>query len=306
MNKHLDITPPLYTSIDVFCGGGGASLGIHKAGFTSKLGIDIDTQALKCYKANNPGIPVLQKAVQYVTAQEIFKITGLKRGELGHLHGSPPCKLYSTANTKAASNPPENANANFHELIELIYELRPLTWTAENVNGMLEGAKTPFFNDIIRRLHGLNDYEFKYKVMNCSYYGVPQDRLRVIFIGKRKDVAPNIRISFPKPNKEGTRFLTIGEVAPHIDRFDPKQFDAKPKDNSNLMCTITATDGLVVYAGGKWRGLTIPELKLFMGFPKSFVMPCKARTTSVRILGNAVPPPLMTAVMQHIKTQYLI
>ncbi|MGP8216408.1 MAG: DNA cytosine methyltransferase [Bacteroidia bacterium] len=306
MNKHLEITPPHFTSIDLFCGGGGASSGIHRAGLTSKLGIDIDTQALDCYRANNAGVPVLQKAVQYVTVQEIFKITGLKRGELTHLHGSPPCKLYSTANTKAAANPPEDANANFYEFIRLIYELRPMTFTAENVDGMLKGNKIPLFNEIIRRLHGLNDYEFKYKVMNCSYYCVPQDRTRLIFIGKRRDVAPNVRISFPKPNIEGTRFLTIGVVAPHIERFDPKQFDAKPKDKSNLMCTITATDGLVVFVGGKWRGLTIPEMKLFMGFPKSFVMPSSARTTNVRILGNALPPPLMYAIIQHIKNQYLI
>ncbi len=301
MDKHLDTTLPHFTSIDVFCGGGGASCGIHTAGFTSVLCIDINTKALECLKANYPDVPILQKPVQYITAKEVFKITGLKQGQLDHLHGSPPCKLYSTANAKAAGNPPENANENFYEFIRLIEELKPKTFTAENVDGMMKGTKRPFFNDIIRKLHLLTDYEFKYKTLNSALYGVPQDRKRVIFIGKRKDIAPNEPICFPKPNAEATKFLTVKMVAPHIEWYNPCQFEAPMKDNTNLMCTILATDRMQVKVAGKWRGMTIPEMKMFMGFSKEFIMPAKLRYVNVRILGNAVPPPMMYSVMLNVR-----
>jgi site-specific DNA-cytosine methylase len=301
MNLRLDIMPPLLTSIDVFCGGGGASLGTHKAGFTSVLAIDVNTKALECYHANNPSVPILHRPVQYINAQDVFKITGLKQGQLDHLHGSPPCKLYSTANPRAASNPPEHINANFYEFIRLIDEIKPKTFTMENVDGMMKGMKTKYFNDIIKKLHTLKDYEFRYKVLNSGYYTVPQDRLRVIFVGKRKDITPNISISFPKPNVEGTKYLTVKMVAPYIERYDSTQFGPKIKDNNHLMCTIVGMDKMKVCVAGKWREMTVPETKLFMGFPKDYVLPAKSRYVNVRILGNAVPPPMMKAIMLSVR-----
>lgn len=298
--------PPLFSSMDVFCGGGGASLGIHRAGFTTVLAIDVNKKALECYRANNPNVKTLQKPVQYITAKEVFKITGLKKGELDHLHGSPPCQLFSTANTKAAANPPEHTNENFYQFIRLIDEIKPKTFTAENVDGMMKGTKIKYFNDIIRKLQLLKDYEFKYKAMNAALYGTPQDRKRVIFIGKRKDIAPGVSISFPKPNLEATKYLTVKMVAPHIEQFDPGQFNSKTKDSTHVMCTLTATNCIQVCVNDQWIPMSIDEALLFMGFPKDYVLPSKSKNVNMRIIGNAVPPIMMYAIMRSVRQMLIV
>jgi site-specific DNA-cytosine methylase len=303
MNGLLDITPPLFDYYDLFSGGGVAGCGIHQAGFRGRLSIDINTNALNCHRANHPDVPVLQRPIKYVTGEDIIKITGIPRGAIHHIHASAPCIFYSTSNTKAASKPPEDINENWYLFIDLIQKLQPMCWTGEGVEGMMVGEKIPYFNEIIRKLNRtLPNYDFRYKLMNCAYYGTPQDRMRVIFIGKRLDIAPGMPIQFPKPNIQGTKYLALKNVLPYIEKFDPKQFKPpKQKDNSHLFCTIPATDCIEVCVNGEWRKLTIPEIKVLMGVPREFILPDMNRISKVRILGNGVPPPIMRCVMLSVR-----
>jgi len=293
------IIQPLHRSIVLCSGGGGADIGIERAGFKVELAIDMDKSATACYHANFENTPVLTKKIEDVSVEEILKLTGLKVGELDHLHCSWPCVEYSSANTRTAKNPPENINRVFNAFVEKIKGLQPKTWTGENVDGILFGEKKAFFKDAINSVVALGNYDFKYKVLNSAFYKVPQNRRRLIMIAKRKDVSPGIPLEFPKPeiSIEGLR---VKDVFPQIKFYRQNQFAKTIIHNTHLMCTITATDGLMVYDHA-WRKISIEEIKTIMGFPKEFKLPSKSRITNVRILGNAVPPPLMTAVMERIK-----
>ena len=304
MGNQIKNIPHQHRSIDLCCGGGGASLGIAQAGFKGILGIDCYKAAALCHKANFPDQPVILKRMEDVSASEILKLTGLKIGDLEHLHCSWPCNEYSSANTKLAKNPPTDINRNFFHFLDKIVALQPMTFTGENVDGVLLGAKKKYFNEVINALKKLENYEFQYKVMNAIYYGVPQNRTRLLVIGKRRDVAQGIPIEFPKPNYAGADKLRLKNVMPHITLYKPGQFGKKAIHNSHFMCTITASNNILLY-DGEWRRMTISEAKFFMGFPQNFKLVSKAFTTNMRLLGNAVPPPMMAAVMNNIKETIL-
>jgi len=294
-----------HRSIDLCCGGGGATLGAHLAGFRSVLAVDMNLAAAKCYKANFPDSIVLPRKMENVSAEEILKRTGLRVGELTLLHCSWPCVEYSVINTRVSKNPPTDINRNFKHFLQKIQELQPMVFTGENVDGMLVGAKKQHFNEIIELLNGLDNYDFKYKIMNAAFYGVPQNRRRLILIGKRRDVAPGVEIKFPKPDHKGEEKLKVKDVIPKVKLFRSGQFANKILPADQLLCTITGGNNIKVF-DTKWRRLTLAETKLLMGFPQDFKMPSTAITTNMKILGNAVCPPMMKAVMETIKQTILI
>ena len=302
--KMKEVNAVQHRSCDLCCGGGGASLGAHLAGFKSVLAVDMNLDASKCYEANFPDAIVLSRKMESVSVEEILKRTGLRVGELTHLHCSWPCVEYSVINTRVSKNPPADINRNFKHFLQKIQELQPMVFTGENVDGMLVGAKKPHFNQVISLLKGLENYDFKFKVMNAAFYEVPQNRRRLILIGKRKDVSPGVEIQFPKPNYKGAEKLRVKDVLPKVKLFRSGQFANKILPADQLMCTITGGNNIKVF-DTKWRRLSLAETKLLMGFSKDFKMPATAITTNMKILGNAVCPPMMKAVMETIKQTIL-
>ena len=53
MNKQF--TTNKISAVDLFCGAGGLTYGLRRAGIRVKAGIDIDKQAHYAYEKNNPG-----------------------------------------------------------------------------------------------------------------------------------------------------------------------------------------------------------------------------------------------------------
>lgn len=64
-----------------------------------------------------------------------------------------------------------------------------------------------------------------------------------------------------------------------------------------LGCTLTASGRVYVYEPQKMadRLLTVNEMVAYMGFPADFHLPNRKRTAATRLLGSAIPPPLVKA-----------
>jgi DNA (cytosine-5)-methyltransferase 1 len=58
--------------IDLFCGGGGLSLGAHFAGFETALAVDVDTTLTTSFNENFPGAKVLQKDLSKTTGDSLL------------------------------------------------------------------------------------------------------------------------------------------------------------------------------------------------------------------------------------------
>lgn len=302
------------TFISTFAGTGGSSLGYHWAGFKELLAIECEDHAVECFKLNFSEVPIWQRDITTVTAKEILDFTGLKVGELDVFDGSPPCQGFSTAGKRQVKDP---RNQLFEAYVQLVNNLQPKVFVMENVSGMAKGTMKGKFIEIIRALKSLN-YRVKSKQMNAMYYGVPQSRERIIFMGIRNDL--NLVPRYPIPcGKIISVKKAIGHLAkerPELKIKDPKTWDGKISGHFSSIRinpnrpspTLAKTNrpncdtGLNHYQF--CQSLSIEEMKILCSFPVSWILPGAYSAQSAR-LGNAVMPKFMQAIAETIKKEIL-
>lgn len=313
------------TVISTFAGCGGSSLGYKKAGYKELLAIDFDKNAVETFKLNFPEVPVWERDITKVSADEILKFCKIKKGELDILDGSPPCQGFSTAGKR---NVNDSRNILFEQFVRLINDLQPKVFIMENVSGMVKGKMKGMFIEIINQLKSLN-YNVKCKLLNAKFYEVPQSRERLFFIGVRKDL--NIEPSFPIPSqkimtvKEAIKNIKLseiklpkGEIEINYNNIEVgsdlasyyeskglkrKYFNVKKINLNKPLNTITKlfSEGMsgLLHPKEK-RFLCINELKACSSFPEDFIFTGSFKEQWARI-GNAVMPNQMYYVAKHIK-----
>jgi len=311
------------TVISTFCGTGGSSLGYKWAGYKELLAIDFETHAVECFKANFPEVPVWHRSVVDVTGEEILNFCKIKKGELDVFDGSPPCQGFSTAGRR---NVTDSRNDLFKEYWRLIQEIEPKVFVMENVSGMIKGSMKGMFKEILATLKSGN-YTVKCKLMNAKYYGVPQSRERVIFIGVREDLKKEA--VFPKPCIEAIRPIdviskvkTLGKIqnitpgclkyvhklkqGESISKYHPKgnYFGSSRIYSNKPMRTLLKQAGNEYYHPFEDRRLSINELKVLCSFPENWSLG-NSYYMSVNRLGNAVMPKFMQAIATTIKDKIL-
>jgi len=314
------------TVISTFAGAGGSSLGYSMAGFRELLAVEWDDNAVTTFKTNFPDVPVDHGDIAKLSIDKVFEMTGLKSGELDVFDGSPPCQGFSTAGKRIIDDP---RNQLFREYVRLLRGLRPKVFVMENVSGMVKGKMKLLFVEILKELKA-SGYRVSARLLNAMYFGVPQSRERMIFIGVRDDLG--IEPNHPKAEASKIVFKDavlgldefcdkpVGDIvsryAPHhpsgkwdtdIDiykkikgntagamRLKWAQFDRVlgtiPKSEISLTGIIHPS---------KKRYLNISELKRCGSFPDSFNM--IDRKNAIMRIGNSVPPLFMRSIATHIR-----
>jgi DNA (cytosine-5)-methyltransferase 1 len=166
------------TVVDSFCGAGGLSLGLGRAGFDVRLAFDNDQIAVDSYRKNLPGrAEVLDAAV--VTGKAIRDLTNLGKGELDLLAGGPPCQGFSLQRRGARTDPRNQLALRY---LEWLTELQPRAFLMENVAalGSLRGRE--IVAAISSHASALG-YTVHSAVLDAANYGVPQHRRRMIIVG---------------------------------------------------------------------------------------------------------------------------
>ena len=82
----------------------------------------------------------------------------------------------------------------FFDSMKIVKEKLPKYLIAENVPGLLSNDNGNTFKIILKTLNKLG-YRNKYKLLNSSNFGVPQDRNRVFIVSIRKDVEQKFNFS---------------------------------------------------------------------------------------------------------------
>ena len=191
----------MFTSIDLFSGCGGLSLGFKMAGFKSILASDIDENCASTFKRNFPDTPFLCKDITSISKEEIDEIIGDTIPDI--IIGGPPCQGFSLANKKRNKIKDDPRNKLFYHFVKFIEWYSPKAFVMENVKGLLSMQNGEVLNTIVKEFSNAGaGYNVKYKILCASDYGVPQSRERVILIGFRKDL--EITPEFPIPNGENT------------------------------------------------------------------------------------------------------
>lgn len=195
----------MVTAIDLFCGAGGMSAGLAKAGIEVICGFDSWQVAIKTYSQNFPGTGVCLD-ISKQSAADLWKRAGRLPFGLDLLVGGPPCQGFSVQRIGADHDHRNNLVLEFGRLVR---EFQPRMFLMENVPGLL-GKRglhlaTQFEDEL--RDHG---YDVARSLVNAAEYGIPQIRKRIFFYGwLRDEVAP---FSFPNPKIDQCRFNTVWDA----------------------------------------------------------------------------------------------
>lgn len=166
--------------IDLFCGIGGLTHGLRKAGLSVVAGIDNDVSCRYGYEYNNR-TQFIHEDILNVTANNINKLFGNKKKTIRVLVGCAPCQPFSKLSiskvTKKQLEPLE-------QFAYLIKKTLPDIVSMENVSGLADTKKYPIFKNFIETLKDCH-YEYECVTVDASDYGVPQSRKRLVLLASR-------------------------------------------------------------------------------------------------------------------------
>lgn len=224
-------------AVDLFCGAGGFSEGILQAGFDIIFSSDRSPMVEETYTNRHRQLGLIDDVdthfelsdIKELTSEAIFKsINNLKygnifkKGNIDAIFGGPPCQGFSRLGKRDASDP---RNMLFHEYLRIIKDLAPKYVVMENVTGLLDMQMLDFpsvlgnnvyegqnlIKDILQlELTGLNYTVLDLQVLNAAYFGVPQQRNRVVFLAYRNDVPA---LQYPKgTNRVVSVYEALGDL----------------------------------------------------------------------------------------------
>ncbi len=182
-------TNPL-TCLDLFCGCGGFSLGMQRAGFKVLAAIDFNEEAIQTFKANFPGVLALCKDLTRFTPDKLAARLHLNQVDV--IVGGPPCQGFSTVRQVDAANQGSRVRRDkrrylFRPFLDYVSAFRPRVFVMENVLGIQSAAKGKFFT-LVQAEARKRGYRVHAQVEESWKLGVPQKRRRQLVIGVRSDV----------------------------------------------------------------------------------------------------------------------
>lgn len=176
------------TTLDLFSGCGGLSLGLRKAGFAVAVAVEIDKAAAETYERNIPGAIVLQKDIREVEPEDLKSLIGESRVSL--IAGCAPCQGFCSLTSKYLREDPRNEL--LRDMARLIGELQPDAVMMENVPGLATRGQHVLeqFTEELKR----NGYTVESRIVQMADYGVPQYRRRLVILAGK-----GFSIPFPSP-----------------------------------------------------------------------------------------------------------
>ena len=166
--------------IDLFCGLGGFRLALEKQKCKCVFSSDIDEAVSKVYENNFGEYP----------SGDITKIDAKDIPDFDILCGGFPCQSFSIAGKRLGFE--DTRGTMFFEVARILRERQPKAFILENVKGLTNHDKGKTLDVILNTLKELG-YDYVYKVLNSSNYGIPQSRERWYCVGVRKDL--NIKLN---------------------------------------------------------------------------------------------------------------
>ena len=293
------------TVISTFAGCGGSSLGYSMAGFREALAVEWEQNAADTFRLNFPHVPLYHGDIAKLSVEECLQRAGIAPGELDVFDGSPPCQGFSTSGNREIG---DQRNQLFREFVRLLSGLRPRAFVMENVSGMVKGDFKVIFAEILRTLKACG-YRVSARLLNAMFYGVPQSRERMIFIGVRDDlsVAPSHPNGWSEPisllsGLSGLSMVREGFGPAKLDRVRNEEFANKWRSAQLPCCTIVKSRPPILgFAAGPQREMAPHECQRIGSFPDPFKFIGNA-SKAVERIGNSVPPLLMRSIARHVRT----
>lgn len=241
-----DIVPKRpYNAIELFAGAGGLALGLEQAGFAEHGLVEIDKYAAETLRINRPNWNVIENDIIKVAEEGIRKYID-KNVEIDLVSGGYPCQAFSYAGYKLGLE--DVRGTMFYYFAQIIDELKPKVFLAENVRGLISHDKGKTLRTMVNIYENLG-YNVTWHLIKANDYNVAQKRERVIIVGIRKEY--DVKYILPKPNDYKPVLRdALKDVPPSIG----EQYPPKKKKVLEL-----------VPPGGYWKDLPEEIAKEYMG-----------------------------------------
>lgn len=319
------------TAIDLFCGCGGLSVGLKKAGFRVLAAVDIDPLSIKTYRANHRKANVSEVDIRVLDPLDLLKTINLNVGDLDLLAGCPPCQGFSTLRTlNGAVRVEDHRNDLLLEFQRFVESIRPRAVMMENVPGLASDERFNVFCKKMKKLGYLGDH----RILDAADYGVPQRRRRLIYlaglgmevafaqVGRARKTVRQAIGGLLETGKSGdavhdlteSRSLRIQKMIRRIPKDGGSRTDLP--DEYQLDCHARCNGFYDVYGRMAWddvaptitsgcfnpskgrflhpqenRAITMREAALLQGFPRRYKFPVVTNKEAIALMIGNALPP---------------
>jgi DNA (cytosine-5)-methyltransferase 1 len=225
--------------VDLFCGVGGLTHGLIRGGIHVAAGIDIDASCQFPFEANNSA-SFLERDVGKIKAEDITSF--YKGADFTLLAGCAPCQPFSTYSRSGRNSEYEKQWPLVSAFGRLIKKVKPDFVTMENVPQL---ADHPVFEQFLESLSG---YKRWWQVVECSSFGVPQTRKRLVLLASR------LGNSALELSRERIQRVTVRETIGALSPIRAGERD--PQDEMHAASTLSPLNLSRIRAsrpGGTWR-----------------------------------------------------
>lgn len=323
--------------VELFCGCGGMSTGLLRAGMQVALGIDANKSAIETYEHNHRHIGATGSAedIRTLDPNGLRDRLAFSRNRPLVVTGGPPCQPFSIIGKRKALDD-ERGDLVF-EFLRVLKGVEPSAFIFENVANFARIENGEIADRLEQGLQKAG-YATSSGILTASDYGVAQMRKRFFILGVRGRKAPGL----PAPTHGPLALLgqrpiatsedVLGDLpnvgTPSAARFwnheatfhspamlemfrnlqpgerDPKSHHDRLEANRPAY-TLRAGNGnfspLRPIHYKYDRVISVRESARIQSFPDSFVWPTgMSRLQQYRQVGNAVPPILASAIARHL------
>ena len=262
--------------VDLFCGVGGLTHGLARAGIQVVAGVDVDPHCRFAYETNNSAT-FIGRDVTTLSGSDLHSLWGSDCYTM--LAGCAPCQPFSTYSRKGRKKRGDPKWELVSQFARLIEESSPDFVSMENVPQLLDHD---VFREFVAKLEG---YHFWYNLVECAQFDIPQTRKRLVLLASKLGpislVGPEIRVAKPS---------TVKEAIGHLPKLRAGESDGT--DPLHRACKLSPLNLRRIRAsrqGGTWRD-----------WPRSLVARChrkKSGGTYPSVYGRMewnAPAPTMT------------
>lgn len=316
-------TPQPIRAFDIFAGVGGSSCGARMAGVEVVAAVDAWQLARETYLDNFNDVRFYRRKCETLSAPQVLRDVG----PVDLIIASPECTSHTCARGNGERS--ELSRMTAFQVIKFARVLRPRWIVVENVIQMRSWER---YEEWLAALRALG-YKINEQVLNSADFGVPQSRKRLFIICDLETEPPEVQA--PQINVQAARhIINVNGTYEYSPLRTNRRAEATLQRAERALAALgPETPFLLVYYGtdgsGGWqsidiplrtittldrfayvrprqdgqhemRMLQVPELMKAMGFPDDYKFERGSRRDNIKLLGNAVCPPVMEAIIRTV------
>jgi DNA (cytosine-5)-methyltransferase 1 len=307
---------PKIRALILFCGGGGSSWGAREAGIEIVAAFDLWPIAGEIHQANFPETEFIPGRLQDLDLRTLVN----RLGKIDLIIASPECTSHSPAKGNKARC--EQSKDTAFEVVRFAEAFKARWLIVENVVGMKRWSR---YSEFKATLEGMG-YKLREEVLNAKDFGVAQSRRRLFILADRNQAPPKVR-SRKRMIRNASTIVTLNAKYKWTPVKKPKRAKATlERFERGIKGVGKSTPFLIVYYSsdhsGGWQRLNRPlrtittvdrfaivkpdpehdyvmrmlqvrELQAAMGMPLKMKVEAGTRRDRIKMIGNAVCPPVM-------------